>query len=226
MMSPTTVSHRTPLAFRLLAIPLVLLVLLGGLWLVASVIFATYWGSIIGGVAWFVLASFLFGRITKVRPDLKLPVRGTFLATAAAAVFLFYWTSIRETEVNEDVVVGTPASAEPRAPTGPVQILEGEVESLAHSGRGDAAVVRLPNGERFLTLTDFDIDPGPMVEVRLVAGDDPDGSDYETLDDLKGSKGDQQYEIPRGVDLDRYRTVVFWCIPFTQALAEASLRAS
>lgn len=47
--------------------------------------------------------------------------------------------------------------------------------------------------------------------------------EFRDLGPLKGSRGDQQYEIPRGVDLDRYRTVVFWCVPFSQALARARL---
>jgi hypothetical protein len=91
--------------------------------------------------------------------------------------------------------------------------------SLAHSGEGRAQVVELARGGRKLTLTDFDIDPGPQVVVRLT---DADGEHAE-LGDMKGSRGDQQYDIPDSVNLDRYRTVVFWCVPFSQALAEAKL---
>ena len=87
-------------------------------------------------------------------------------------------------------------------------------------------MVELPSGERKLTLRDFDIDPGPQVVVRLVAGEvrgDGDVRDFRDLGTLKGSRGDQQYDVPRGVDLGRYRTVVFWCVPFSQALARATL---
>jgi hypothetical protein len=238
---------RTPLALKLLAIPAVVVTLLVGLWLIASVIAPSYWTSIAGGVAWFVVVSLVLGRIYKGRPDLKLPLRGTFLLAAAAAAFAFYWTSIREEEVNEQVVTGEPAdragggdagsrgegggSAQRsrEKPAGNVQVASGTVESLAHSGEGNAAVVKLAQGGRKLTLTEFDIDPGPEVKVYLAAGQiagDRDVDDFVDLGDLKGSKGNQQYSIPDDVDIDRYKTVVFWCVPFTQALAKSELKPS
>ncbi len=70
----------------------------------------SYWVSIGFGVAWFVVASLAFARVTKRRRDLKLPVRATFVVTALAVSFLFYWTSIRSTTVHERVATGTPAS--------------------------------------------------------------------------------------------------------------------
>ena len=87
-------------------------------------------------------------------------------------------------------------------------------------------MVRLPDGGLRLTLRDFDIDPGPMVVVRLVAGDDDAAADHVLLGDLKATQGNQQYTIPKGTDLTRYSTVVFWCVPFSQSLARASLRPS
>ena len=47
--------------------------------------------------------------------------------------------------------------------------------------------------------------------------------DYKDLGRLKGNRGNQQYAIPRSVDLRRYRSVIFWCVPFTQTLARANL---
>ena len=41
--------------------------------------------------------------------------------------------------------------------------------------------------------------------------------------DLKGNKGDQQYEIPAGLDLERYNSVVIWCVPFSTRIAQAPL---
>ena len=37
-------------------------------------------------------------------------------------------------------------------------------------------------------------------------------------------KGRAQYEIPRGLDLDRYSTVVIWCRAFSANFARAPLR--
>ena len=49
-------------------------------------------------------------------------------------------------------------------------------------------------------------------------------TDYIDLAPLKGTKGDQQYELPNDVDLRRYSTVVVWCVPFTTRIAQAPLR--
>ncbi len=104
-----------------------------------------------------------------------------------------------------------------------------EVRAVGHSASGRAAVVRQEGGPRFLTLTRFSINPGPRVKVYLVAGPvrgDGDVKDFVDLGTLKGSRGNQQYRIPAGTNVRKYRTVVFWCVPFTQILARANLRPS
>jgi len=107
-----------------------------------------------------------------------------------------------------------------------VELLHGDVRAVGHSADGRAAVV-LTGGKRVLTLRRFRIDPGPRVRVWLVPrsakGDGQVPRDYKDLGKLKGNKGNQQYAIPAGVDLRRYRSVIFWCVPFTQTLARANL---
>lgn len=107
-----------------------------------------------------------------------------------------------------------------------VELLHGDVRAVGHSASGRAAVV-LTGGRRVLTLRSFRIDPGPRVRVWLVPrsakSDRQIPRDYEDLGRLKGNKGNQQYAIPASVDLRRYRSVIFWCVPFTQTLARANL---
>ena len=107
-----------------------------------------------------------------------------------------------------------------------VELLHGKVRAVGHSASGRAAVV-LTSGRRVLTLRSFRIDPGPNVRVWLVPrsakGDGQIPKDYKDLGKLKGNKGNQQYRIPNSVDLRRYRSVIFWCVPFTQTLARADL---
>ncbi len=108
-----------------------------------------------------------------------------------------------------------------------LELLHGTVRAVGHDARGQAAIVRTNDGRRVLTLRNFRIDPGPQVRVWLVPrsakgdGDIPD--DYKDLGRLKGNRGNQQYRVPRSVDLRRYRSVIFWCVPFTQTLARANL---
>ena len=226
------------LAAKLLAVPLVVLTIAVGLWFWSGVVAPGYWSTIILGVLWFVACSVLFGRIGKARPELRPWVRGTFLACSVAAAFTFYWTSVRDTVVDEQVVTGVPASraaapggGDPLAPQPePVEMKRqnvveraGPVKPEGHDAEGTARVVRLAAGGRRLTLSDgFEIDPGPQVRVYLAT--DAGGETFEDIGALKGSKGTQQYAIPAGVDLARYDTVVFWCVPFSQALARVPLQ--
>lgn len=95
----------------------------------------------------------------------------------------------------------------------------------SHSASGTARVLALAAGGRRLTLSDgFEIDPGPQVRVYLAT--DAAAGTFKDIGALKGTKGNQQYAIPAGVDLARYDTVVFWCVPFSQSLASAALRAA
>jgi hypothetical protein len=131
--------------------------------------------------------------------------------------------------VNEKVVTAAPAPAQERsAPRRNTLVAQGSFESLAHSAEGRARLIETPGGKRYLTLTDFEVDNGPDLRVYLVAGDarqESDVDDFEDLGGLKGNKGNQQYEIPRGLDIRRYRTAMVWCRAFSVAFARAPLNA-
>jgi len=230
------------LAVKLLAVPLVVLTIAAGLWFWSGVVAPGYWSTIVLGVLWFVACSVIFGKVGKARPELRPWVRGTFLACSVGAAFAFYWTSVRDTVVDEQIVTGVPASqaaapggGDPLAPQPEPEperaertrqnVVEriGAVQPEGHSAAGTARVVRLVAGGRRLTLSDgFEIDPGPQVRVYLAT--DAGGETFKDVGALKGSKGTQQYTIPAGVDLARYDTVVFWCVPFSQSLTSAALK--
>ena len=227
----------TPLPVKVAAAVAVAALLVGGIYVLETEVARTRAAAIVLAVAWFLIVSIAARLIVRARPDLRWALRGTVVLFGAAAILGFYFTSFRDKTVDEKVVVGTPATRSAGAPgpsargqasrpTGNVQLAGGGVTSLAHSGSGRAAVVGLAGGGRRLTLTRFELDPGPSVKVYLVAGS-VNGSDdvtsFKDLGELKGSRGNQQYVIPEGVDLKRYRTVVFWCVPFKQALAKAEL---
>ena len=108
---------------KLFAPPLVVLTLALGVWFWSGVVAPDYWTTIGFGVAWFVVCSMIFGRLGKGHPELRWWLRGTFLACAVLAVGVFYWTSVRETEFNEPVVTGVPASKVPAGELGPVDPL-------------------------------------------------------------------------------------------------------
>ena len=130
------------------------------------------------------------------------------------------------TRVNEGLVsASVPATEAAKEPT---VLLRGEFHSVAHETRGTASVHELGGG-RVLRLTDFATSNGPDVRVYLIAG--ADASDNETvtrsgyleLGKLKGNEGNQNYEIPAGTDLTRYRAVTIWCRRFAVNFATAPL---
>ncbi|HEV2873902.1 MAG TPA: DM13 domain-containing protein, partial [Thermoleophilaceae bacterium] len=133
-----------------------------------------------------------------------------------AAAILVVAPTLFDREVDERVVTASGRN---------VQLAEGDFVSIAHEGSGTARVVELPGGERKLTLTRFETDPGPDLRVYVSTGDPAGGDlgDFEDLGELKGNVGNQQYTLPRGLDIGRYSTVVVWCRAFSVAFTSAGL---
>jgi hypothetical protein len=128
---------------------------------------------------------------------------------------------------GEAVAAGEPAQAEPAAPS---RLAEGEFISLEHDTTGRALVLETENGKRFLRFEQFETSNGPDLLVYLsskapAGTDDWYGYDQDFVDlgPLKGNVGDQNYEIPADVDLDRYSTAVVWCRRFEVGFAAATL---
>jgi hypothetical protein len=134
-----------------------------------------------------------------------------------------------KTTVNESLPTETAAQSEPaRMDDQSGILLSGQFRSYAHETVGTAAVHDL-GGRRLLRLTGFSTSNGPDVRVYLVAAND--ATDDETvtkagfveLGKLKGTQGDQNYEIPAGLDLDKYRAVTIWCHRFNVNFGTAPL---
>lgn len=110
-------------------------------------------------------------------------------------------------------------------------VVSGEFIGRVHPGEGEALVLSDGSPQRFLRFENFEVDNGPDLNVYLVGGTSADGDsgvfddDFFDLGDLKGNIGPQNYEIPIDVDLDRYDTVVIWCVRFGVAFAAADLAA-
>lgn len=96
----------------------------------------------------------------------------------------------------------------------------GRFHGVAHDTKGTASILALPDGKKVLRLTEFMTSNGPDVHVYLVAaGDATDNATVKNagflpLGPLKGNVGDQNYELPEGVDLDKYKAVTIWCQRF------------
>jgi hypothetical protein len=131
---------------------------------------------------------------------------------------------------DEDTGTKAPptSSTEPTTPTGPVTLADGDFESIDHDTSGKALVVDTGDGTRVLRLEDLSTDNGPDVFVYLSAapvsaGEKALDDDFVDLGGLKGNLGNQNYEVPDDVDLDRYKTVVIWCRRFSSGFGAADL---
>ena len=103
-------------------------------------------------------------------------------------------------------------------------------EDLFHKGSGQATVYALPGDEYLLRLEELSVTNGPDLHVLLSAHPDPGKSEvkdegYIDLGKLKGNRGNQNYEIPPGIDVSIYRSVVIYCKPFHVVFSVASLSA-
>ncbi len=125
------------------------------------------------------------------------------------------------------------SAEEPAAPAVPeirtIATNNGELVDHAHRGNGTANVITDGNRTFLRFEDDFAIDNGPDLNVYLVRGVDADGpagdfdDDFIDLGDLKGNIGAQNYEIPEGIDISEYDTVVIWCVRFGVAFNAANL---
>jgi hypothetical protein len=218
-------------ALRFLSVPIVVVVLVLGVWITGGLITNDFTLAMWLTAAWMGLAGAACLALAVRNRALRVPILGAYLVTALVLGGYLGRSMFFDDEVNENVVTAAaPApQQETPAPRRNTLAAEGTFESLAHSASGSARVIERPGGKRYLTLTDFEVDNGPDLRVYLVAGDareESDVDDFEDLGGLKGNKGNQQYEIPRGLDIRRYRTAMVWCRAFSVAFARAPLRGA
>jgi hypothetical protein len=94
-----------------------------------------------------------------------------------------------------------------------------------HYGKGDVTVYR----DLVHLEANFEVGPGPKYHVYLVPERDvkPDTDVAKTmfvdLGRLRAFKGSQNYELPEGVDLGKYSSVVIWCEQFGVLISPAAL---
>jgi hypothetical protein len=142
---------------------------------------------------------------------------------AIALAFFEPWTLWIDKTVDEAV---------PGSVTEPVELGRGDLISHEHTTTGTVRVLRMPDGSHILRLENLDTSNGPALKVWLSdAAVTPgragwhvfDDGKFVDLGDLKGNRGSQNYPLPRGVNLDEYRSVSVWCDRFNVSFGAATL---
>jgi len=107
----------------------------------------------------------------------------------------------------------------------------GLLAGKAHPTSGRASIYQTPEGKRYLRLTDFTTSNGPNVHVLLARSDDQNLTKDLVKGDLNGvelgplkaNQGDQNYDLPDSVDLEKNDAVVIYCERFHVVFGLASL---
>ncbi len=166
------------------------------------------------------------------------------VALAAGLALFEPWTLVTDEVVAQPIPpasVPAPApaasSAAPAAGTAdaPDVLATGTFVSHEHGTTGTVRVLGLADGRRVLRIEGLETSNGP--DLRVWLSDAPvltgrrgwfvfDDGDHVDLGELAGNRGDQNYEIPAEVDLDRLRSVSVWCARFRVSFGAAALTAN
>ena len=95
-----------------------------------------------------------------------------------------------------------------------------------HFGRGTAHLVQTAAGGYVVRLEDFEVRNGPDLFVYLSPSADGYVDGAVELGRLKADKGNQNYDVPAGVDPAGAGSVVIWCKQFGVLFAAAPLGPS
>ncbi len=162
--------------------------------------------------------------------------RGSFLSRnksilvlIGVSVLMGAWWAFRPEKlfINQKVNEAAPMalSSEPEA------LYTGKLEGKIHQTSGRATVYKSTDGKEYLRLSDFTTSNGPDVHVLLVRAEDKalggeivkGELDGVELGALKGNQGDQNYDLPASVDLNKYQAVAIYCERFHAIFGVARL---
>ena len=99
-----------------------------------------------------------------------------------------------------------------------------------HKGSGQVTVYRQPDGSHLLRFENLDVTNGPDLHVILSAHPNPSSQgdikaqSYVDLGKIKGNKGNQNYEVPTGVEVGGMQSVIIYCKPFHVIFSVAPLQ--
>jgi Electron transfer DM13 len=155
--------------------------------------------------------------------------RKWIFAAAALPILVAAWWAFRPEKlwVNQKVSEPAPFASN----TDPQPLYTGRLEGKAHRTSGRATIYKTPDGKQYLRLTDFSTSNGPDVHVLLARSEEANLTqeivkgqlDSVELGSLKGNQGDQNYDLPASVDLQKYNAAVIYCERFHAVFGLARL---
>ena len=179
--------------------------------------------SVLVAVVWLAL------RVGMARLVAPVAARMAVAAVGAVAVFsIVVLPAYRSDTVVEVFPTAMPAAGAPSASVAPApaKLATAALRGIDHRAEGTVSLYKRADGLVFVGLEDVNIQPGPDYDVYLVPGGDKRGKDGGVkLDDLRGNKGTQFYDVPASVSVGGKGewTVLVWCQTFAVPIANAGL---
>lgn len=185
------------------------------------------------------------------RPAVLVPLAVGAAVLLAVGLVVFQPWRLFVDEVVDEALPGAAVSTAPSAPAtagpapspsasgsasasaaGPVELARGTLVAHEHPTSGTVLLLELADGTRVIRFEGLDTDSGP--DLRVWLSDQPvvegvagwkvfDDGEYVDLGGLKGNKGNQNYVVPAGVDLDTLTSVAIWCARFSVSFGAATL---
>jgi hypothetical protein len=187
---------------------------------------------IAGIVAGWVLLAWLLRRFVG-----SVWIRSAVLSAIAVAIAVlivrpYYVDSVDNTRLVKGPVQDASKAAPPApgpAPSAaaPVRVSTGGLQGIGHSARGEASVIRQPDGTYVVRFSNFDIQSSPDPILYLVQGDNRRNPGGVELGRLRGNVGtDSDYAVPGGTEPGPGWTVLVWCRAFGTPIANATQAAA
>lgn len=100
-------------------------------------------------------------------------------------------------------------------------VAEGSFTPATHEVSGKAILISAQE-RNILRFEDFKTINGPDLHIYLST--DLEATDYIDLGEIKGTKGNINYDVPEGIDIEKYNKVLVWCEPFRVLFSSAELK--
>ena len=185
-------------------------------------------------VAWYLISPLFFDRqVSEGFPTLAHMPTKTARAEQTEALAELASDSAQATAAMQVAMTEVPPVAAEDMPDNAgaemTILFSGDFYDIAHEGMGTATIYQLSDGSRILRFENFEVLNGPELHVYLTTQSDIPAGGFDRLDgevdlgELKGNIGDQNYTIPAELSLDKFKSVVIWCVPFRVAFNAAPL---
>lgn len=130
-------------------------------------------------------------------------------------------TTTTTIDTDSSTAANTQSTNPPSTPVTPA--LAQVMGTIGHPATGTVRAIETVDGT-IVRFEDFSTIDGPRLHVYLAT--DLQANDFIDLGPIRGTTGNINYTIPEGTDLDKYRYVLHWCVPFGVLFNHADLAAN